>query len=79
MRTNDLKKGDNVILRNGWKAVIEDNKKGNTRLAKVFGTYTELGSVYSWDIMEVIKDGQSIKIQLTDLQLKTQKIASMFF
>jgi hypothetical protein len=36
MFTNELKKGDMVKLRNGWKARIEDNMKGNTRLATVY-------------------------------------------
>lgn len=51
MNTNDLKKGDVVRLRNGWYAVIADNKKGNIRMATVSGVYTETGSVYSHDIM----------------------------
>lgn len=51
MNTNDLKKGDRVQLRNGWIAVIYDNKKGNTRMAEVYGMYTEIGSVYSHDII----------------------------
>lgn len=51
MFTNQLKKGDEVVLRNGWKARIEDNKKGDTRLCTVYGFVTEMGSVYSHDIM----------------------------
>ena len=50
MNTNDLKKGDLVRLRNGWIAEIYDNKKGNIRMAKVYGIETEIGSVYSHDI-----------------------------
>ncbi len=48
--TNKLKKGTRVVLRNGWEAVLEDNKKGSIRLATVFGTYTEMGSIYAHDI-----------------------------
>lgn len=51
MRTNDLKKGCMVVLRNGWDARIEDNRKGRTRVCTVYGDYTEMGSVYSHDIM----------------------------
>ncbi|MEK9748233.1 MAG: hypothetical protein VW443_04800 [Pseudomonadales bacterium] len=51
MKTNDLKKGARVILRNGWHARLEDNRKGNTRVATVYGDYTEMGSVYSHDIV----------------------------
>jgi hypothetical protein len=50
MVTNKLKKGARVILKNGWCAEIEDNLKGNTRLATVHGLYTEMGSVYSHDM-----------------------------
>ena len=49
--TNDLKKGDLVMLRNGWQARIADNRKGDTRLCTVYGFETEMGSVYSHDIM----------------------------
>ena len=54
MKTNDLKKGDRVQLRNGWFATIADNLKGNTRMATVEGYETETGSVYSHDIIRVI-------------------------
>lgn len=56
MKTNDLKKGMMVILRNGWKAKIEDNRKGNLRLATVYGMYTEMGSVYSHDIVSYVDE-----------------------
>lgn len=48
--TNKLKKGTRVVLRNGWEAVLEDNKRGSIRMATVFGTYTEMGSIYAHDI-----------------------------
>ena len=51
IKTNDLKKGDFIIQRNNWKGIIADNMKGNTRMAKVFGNFTEIGSVYSHDII----------------------------
>jgi len=56
MKTNDLKKGVTVLLRNGWTAEIVDNKKGQTRMAKVFGDYTEIGSIYSHDIVGYLDD-----------------------
>lgn len=54
MKTNDLKKGARIQLRNGWFGTIQDNKKGSIRFAEVEGIYTELGSVYSHDIIVVI-------------------------
>lgn len=61
MKTNDLKKGTEVILRNGWSARIEDNMKGNTRLCTVRGLVTEMGSVYSHDIMVLAATGEQIE------------------
>ena len=52
MKTNELKKGDRVRLRNGWEAEMADSLRGNRRLATVFGHYTETGSIYAHDIME---------------------------
>lgn len=65
--TNDLKKGDKVVLRNGWTATIEDNKKGNIRLAKVNGFVTKLGSIYVWDISHTATHQP---IELTEAQKK---------
>lgn len=51
MKTNDFKKGVRVKLRNGWEATIKDNQRGNIRMCEVYGIYTEMGSVYSHDIV----------------------------
>jgi hypothetical protein len=66
--TNDLKRGTKVRLRNGWEAKIEDNKKGNTRLATVYGDYTEMGSVYSHDITHANVGGSWQKVTHTPKQ-----------
>jgi hypothetical protein len=77
MFTNDLRKGDMVMLRNGWRARIEDNKKGNTRLATVYGTFTEMGSVYAHDIKYKFEDaGETIAIELTPAQEKLRQTVS---
>jgi len=84
MFTNELKKGDKIKLRNGWDAVIEDNLKGNTRLATVHGFVTEMGSVYSHDILGKYKDqdsafcGELIPIEYTPAQLKCRDRAKAF-
>lgn len=79
MKTNELKKGARVQLRNGWYATIEDNLKGNTRLATVEGYCTEMGSVYSFDIVKALVDGVWIKVEYTPAQLKCQKMVKGFF
>lgn len=73
MQTNDLKKGDRVILRNGWYATIMDNKKGNTRFCDVEGFERELGSVYSHDIVAVVKPGGQVRIAHTPAQEKLRR------
>lgn len=52
VKTNDLKKGDRVLLSNGWYATIQDNRKGDVRIATVEGLHTETGSIYAHDIVE---------------------------
>jgi preprotein translocase subunit YajC len=54
MLANDLKKGDRIVMTNGWAATIEDNKRGNIRMATVEGYATEMGSIYIWDIQGVV-------------------------
>ena len=81
IKTNDLKKGDMVMESNGWKARIEDNMKGNTRLATVWGFETEMGSIYSHDIAYRINaDGTRTYIEYTPAQLKLKsKVANFGF
>ena len=55
----DVRKGTRVVLRNGWEAEVLDNLTNRqTRMCKVFGTYTEMGSVYSSDIVQALVGGQ---------------------
>ena len=70
MKTNDLKRGSWVLLRNGWEAEIADNMKGNTRLATVHGDFTETGSVYSHDILKVRIADEWFPIEHTPAQIK---------
>jgi hypothetical protein len=80
MFTNELKKGDRVKLRNGWDAKIEDNLKGNTRLCTVYGDFTEMGSVYSHDIMFKYEDGgKTTKMEYTPAQEKCRAMNRSLF
>ena len=76
MKTNDLKKGSKILLCNGWTGTLEDNKKGNARLARVKGEFfTDLGSVYGHDIIAFDDNGKWNKsIELTTAQLKAQAL-----
>lgn len=60
MLANDLRKGDRVVLHNGWNATIKDNKKGNIRVATVEGFATETGSIYIWDIKGRVLVGEPV-------------------
>ena len=75
--TNDLKKKDSVwvLLRNGWKAEIYDNMKGNTRMCRVHGDFDEIGSVYSHDMVKWGRGPGQIQwsIKHTESQLKLKK------
>jgi hypothetical protein len=67
--TNDIKKGEVVLLANGWQARIEDNRKGQVRLATVFGTYTDIGSIYASDIRQVqTPSGEWESVSITSKQ-----------
>ena len=79
MKTNELKKGCRIQLRNGWYATIEDNLKGNTRMATVEGYCTEMGSVYSFDVVKALVNGVWTKIEHTPAQLKLKKSVSIMF
>ncbi len=79
MKTNDLKKGTRVHLRNGWYATLFDNARGNTRIATVEGHYTETGSIYSHDIVRAeYANGEWAWIEHTPAQLKLKKILGAF-
>lgn len=73
MKTNDIKKGMRFQQANGWFGTILDNKKGNTRMAEVEGYATELGSVYSHDIMKVLVNGTWENVEHTPEQLQLKK------
>ena len=70
MLQNDMKKGQMGILKNGWKFRIEDNKKGNIRMATVYGLYTEMGSIYTSDIATVEVNGIAQRLEQTPAQKK---------
>ena len=76
MKTNEIKKGQRVQLRNSWEGTMFDNAKGNTRMVNVEGFVTEIGSVYSHDIVAVWVDGSFdwTPIEHTPAQLKLRKL-----
>ena len=90
MKTNEIKKEMIVELNNGWFGEMFDNMRGNSRMVKVYGLYTEIGGVYSHDIIacygyctieeakEKAKNGDWTTIEHTESQNKLRKQANAF-
>ena len=78
MKTNDLKKGDRVKLRNGWFGTIADNRKGLTRDITVEGAVTETGSCYTHDIVQYIGPNGPEAIEHTPAQDKLRTTVKTF-
>lgn len=79
MKTSEIKKGMRILLSNGWYGTMMDNLRGTTRLAEVEGYYTEVGSVYSYDIVAVEVNGQFQKVDYTEKELKLKKTVAEYF
>lgn len=74
VKTNDLKKGTPITLRNGWAAIIMDNKKGDIRLAEVDGLFKEIGSIYAHDIDTAFINGEWVIVDYTKSQLQLKEM-----
>ena len=79
MKTNDLRKGVRVQLRNGWFGTVADNARGNIRMVDVEGIYREIGSVYSHDIFRAQYEGVWQEVEHTPAQLKLCETVKAFF
>jgi hypothetical protein len=79
MTTNEIKKGTRFRLRNGWEATMEDNRKGNIRMATVEGVCTEMGSVYAHDIVSVLIGEAWQPVTKTDKQAKCRALNHALF
>jgi|TARA_R100000742_G_C4187544_1_gene20673 hypothetical protein len=71
---NDIKKGTVGYQKNGWKFEMMDNKKGNIRMAKVYGYATEIGSIYAHDIDYVIIDGQDVQVDASRYEVQANMV-----
>ena len=69
-KISEVKKGARVELRNGFLATVLDNlTTRQTRLCNVEGFVTEMGSVYSTDMLNVLTASGWTRIQHTEKQL----------
>ena len=81
MLVNDIKKGAKLVMRGtGWNATMADNKKGVIRMCDVEGVCREIGSVYVWDIAQVLNPatGQWEPVALSEAQLKQKGVVKGF-
>ena len=80
IKTNDIKKGTRIKLANGWFATMEDNKKGNIRMATVEGFSSDTGSVYSHNIVSALVDGEWVAVEHTPAQNRLrQQVSALGF
>jgi hypothetical protein len=75
MLQNAMRKGQTGTLKDGIRFRIEDNKKGNIRMATVYGgdvgLFTEMGSIYTSDIGTVdMPNGTKERLEQTPAQAK---------
>ena len=70
IRTNQLKKGARVRMRNGCEAIVVKECDGNTLIAKVFGAFTETGSIYAHNIVATDVDGKWVEVEITEEQAR---------
>lgn len=75
MKTNDIKKGMRIQLKNGWFGTMMDNRKGNTRMTEIEGYFTEIGSVYAADIARVLVNDAWVEVEHTE---KQKQVSDMF-
>ena len=79
MKTNDIKKGMRIQMKNGWFGTMMDNRKGNIRYAEIEGFFTEIGSVYSADIARVKVDDEWIEVEHTEKQKQASDMFNSLF
>ena len=73
IRTDQLKKGARVKMRNGWEAIVVEECDGNTLIAKVFGRFTDTGSIYAHNIVATEVDGKWVEVEMTEEQARCYK------
>lgn len=79
MLTKEIKKGDRIQMHNGWYGTMLDSKLGTIRMAEIEGNYTEMGSVYSFDIAYVLKHGQKVPVEYSAKELQVKEMNHSLF
>lgn len=64
---------------NGLEAIVVRECDGNTLIAKVFGAFTETGSIYAHNIVAVEIDGKWAEVEMTEEQARFYREVKPFF
>ena len=59
--------------------IIVKECDGNTLIAKVFGAFTETGSVYAHNIVATEVDGEWVEVEMTEEQARFYREVQPFF
>lgn len=79
MKTNELKKGTKVRMRNGYEGFLMDNRKGNLRCVNMTKCpYPEIGDQYAHNIVAALVNGEWVTIEHTPEQLKLKQKCESF-
>ena len=84
MLSNDLKKGDMVLLNDGFEAKILDNKKGSTREVETDSLFNpghkDRGSIYAANIaFKIEPDGTRTPVTTTPQAQKARDMCDAIF
>ena len=80
MLTKELVKGQRIRLRNGWEAELTRKPGATIAEAKVFGHYTEIGSIYCHDIAYAFDAaGGSYLVEHTPAQVRCRQAHEFAF
>ena len=79
MKTSEIKKGMRIRMANGWYGTMMGNMRGTTRMVEVEGYYTEIGSVYAFDIVLVETTTGRETVVHTEKELKVSAMNKAIF
>lgn len=71
--TNQIKKGMRVLMQNGMRATMGDNRRGNVRRITHCGPLNDSGDEYAHKIVAVRVKGTWVPVTHTPTQVKTRQ------
>lgn len=71
--TNQIKKGMRVLMQNGMRATMGDNRRGNVRFITDCGPLKDSGDEYAHKILAVELKGKWVPVTHTPAQIKMRQ------